>query len=96
MVRGSDVRECRWASESGVSEYLSRQSETRYNAVGTGISGDFVKQTTPDAVTHTHMDSSMRIYPQFKVTKHAGSNNNVFLEDASMLPSAGTLHSRQG
>jgi len=67
------------------------QSETRYNAVGTGISGDFVKQTTPDAVTHTHMDSSMRIYPQFKVTKHAGSNNNVFLEDASMLPSAGTL-----
>ena len=67
------------------------QSETRYRAEGTGISGDFVKQTTPEAVTHTHMDSSMRIYPQFKVMKHAGSNNNVFLEDASMLPSSGTL-----
>ena len=49
------------------------QSETRYRAEGTGISGDFVKQTTPDAVTHTHMDSSMRMYPQFKVTKHGGS-----------------------
>ena len=67
------------------------QSETRYRAEGTGISGDFVKQTTPDAVTHTHMDSTMRLYPQFKVTKHAGSNNNVFLEDASLLPASGTL-----
>ena len=65
------------------------QSETRYRAEGTGIAGDFVKQTTPDAVTHTHMDSSMRLYPQFEVTKHVGSN--VFLKDASMLPTAGTL-----
>jgi hypothetical protein len=65
------------------------QSETRYRAEGTGIAGDFVKQTTPDAVTHTHMDTSMRLYPQFEVTKHVGSN--VFLKDASMLPTAGTL-----
>ena len=65
------------------------QSETRYRAEGTGISGDFVKQTTPENVTHTHMDSAMRLYPQFEVTKHVSTN--VFLKDASMLPSSGTL-----
>jgi len=65
------------------------QSETRYTENGTGISGDFVKQTTPDAVTHTHMDTAMRIYPQFEVTKHISTN--VYLKDASMLPTSGTL-----
>jgi hypothetical protein len=65
------------------------QSETRYRAEGTGISGDFVKQTTPGGVTHTHMETAMRLYPQFKVLKHSGSN--LMLEDASMLPTAGTL-----
>ena len=65
------------------------QSETRYRAEGTGISGDFVKQTTPDGVTHTHMDTAMRLYPQFKVTKHI--SNNVYLEDGSLLPASGTM-----
>ena len=65
------------------------QSEARYRAEGTGVSGDFVKQTTPDGVTHTHMDSAMRLYPQFEVTRHV--SNNVFLKDASMLPTSGTL-----
>ena len=65
------------------------QSETRYRAEGTGISGDFVKQTTPNGVTHTHMDTTMRMYPQFEVTKHISTN--VYLKDASMLPSSGTL-----
>lgn len=65
------------------------QSETRYRAEGTGISGDFVKQTTPDGVTHTHMDTAMRLYPQFKVTKHVSTN--VYLEDGSLLPASGTM-----
>ena len=65
------------------------QSEARYRAEGTGVSGDFVKQTTPDGVTHTHMDTAMRLYPQFEVTRHV--SNNVFLKDASMLPTSGTL-----
>jgi len=65
------------------------QSETRYTANGTGISGDFVKQTTPNGVTHIHMDTAMRLYPQFKVTKHVSTN--VYLEDGSLLPASGTM-----
>ena len=68
---------------------IIHQSETRYIADGTGIAGDFVKQTTPEGISKTQLESSMRLYPQFKVIKHYGTN--VVLDDASILPSAGTL-----
>ena len=68
---------------------LIHQSETRYTADGTGIAGDFVKQTTPDGISKTQLESSMRLYPQFKVTSHYSTN--VVLDDASLLPPAGTL-----
>ena len=65
------------------------QSETRYTNNGTGVGGDFAKQTTPEGIAHTHMDTAMRMFPQFKVVNHTGTN--VMLEDASLLPPAGTL-----
>ena len=65
------------------------QSETRYRSDGLGTSGDFAKQTTPEGGSYAHMDTAMRVFPQFKVVNH--SSNNVILEDASLLPPAGTL-----
>ncbi len=65
------------------------QSQVKYINNGTGIGGDFVKHTTPEGISYTQMDTSMRLFPQFKVADHFSTN--IVLEDASLLPSAGTL-----
>lgn len=65
------------------------QSQVKYIANGTGIGGDFVKHTTPEGISYTQMNTSMRLFPQFKVADHFSTN--IVLEDASLLPSAGTL-----
>lgn len=65
------------------------QSETRYSDAGTGVGGDFAKQTTPNGISHAHMDQAMRLFPEFKVLNHVSST--LLMEDASMLPPTGTL-----
>jgi hypothetical protein len=65
------------------------QSESRYANDGTGIGGDFAKQTQENEIAHTHMNTAMRLFPRFKVIDHYSTT--IVLEDASLLPSSGTL-----
>lgn len=38
------------------------QSQVKYINNGTGIGGDFVKHTTPEGISYTQMDTSMRLF----------------------------------
>jgi hypothetical protein len=68
---------------------LIHQSESRYANDGTGVGGDFARHTTEDEISRKQGDTIARLYPSFSVKAH--KSNNLLLEDASLLPSSGTL-----
>jgi len=68
---------------------LIHQSESRYANDGTGVGGDFARHTLPEEISRKHNDTAARLYPSFTVVEHSGTT--LLLDDASMLPSSGSL-----